>query len=372
MKISVKLFLIVIIAAAASISCEGDYRQLAKGDFGDAVVLMDSTQWDSRTANAIRTVYGGGIETLPNVEPRFDLTFRDFSNNEELERLKERKNIIIAAPINDESNVGEFVRALLSDEVETSVRNGEAFAFPFEDKWYRDQWSIVLTAPTDSLLAQKIRASDERLVQSLLEKEFKRWEYEIYDRGEQYALEQDSLWEKYGWKVRIQHDYAFSLDTTWVEGSQKNHFLTMRRVLPDNDRLFWAWWKEGVNDISYLDNNWINQKRDSLMKVFIRGTRDSSYVTTEYRRPVETTSFELDGDIAHETLGTWRMTHDAMGGQFVNLTVYDDETRRLFMIEYWQFAPRYRKRRFRRQFRAMVRTFESDSTWNQSQQAATN
>jgi hypothetical protein len=52
-----------------------------------------------------------------------------------------------------------------------------------------------------------------------------------------------------------------------------------------------------------------------------------------------------------------------MAGPFVNFTIYDKETSRLFMLEFAQFAPKYNKRRFVREFRAMLRTFESDSTW---------
>ena len=60
------------------------------------------------------------------------------------------------------------------------------------------------------------------------------------------------------------------------------------------------------------------------------------------------------------------MTNDFMGGPFVHFTYYDQMTDRLFMVEYAQFAPSVNKRRFVRQFQAMGRTFESDSTWNQS------
>lgn len=362
----------LLVVSVFIVSCGGDYRKLAQGEFGHATVIMDSTQWDSQTANAIRSTYGGSIETLPQPEPRLSLEFRDFKSNEELEQLKKRKNIIIATPINSNSNVADFVRALLSDSLEQNVRDGQSFAFPFEDRWYRDQYSVILTSTSDSALARKIRNAEERLAESILDKELRRWEYEVYERGRRVELEQDSLWDKYGWKIGIQHDWFINVDTSWTDDDHRNHFLTMRRNLPDNRRWFWIWWKEGVADISYLDKDWINAKRDSLMKVFIRGTREESYLTTEYRRQVESESFEYRGDLAYETLGTWRMTNDAMGGPFVNLTVYDDETNRLFIMEFGQFAPRYHKRRFVRQFRAMIRTFQSDSTWNKSNPMATN
>lgn len=342
--------------------CDGDYRQQAVGAFGEAVVLMDSTELESETAKAIRETYGRGIETLPNYESLFDLRFVDFVNNEQLEVIKKNKNIIIASPIDDSSNVGRFVRALIDDRVEERIRQGESFAFPLEDQWYRNQWAIILTSTSDSALAENIRSTKESLVENLMEKEFARWKYDIYDRGENLALG-DSLWQNHGWKIRIQHDWEKNIDTSYVANGSLQNMVTMRRPLPDNDRWFWAWWQDSVRTADYVDSEWINAKRDSLMEQWIRGTRDSSYVTTEYRRAVDTDSFQLDGRTAYETLGTWRMTNDAMGGPFANMTIYDEETDRLFILEFGQFAPKYSKRRFVRQFRAMLRTFESDSSW---------
>lgn len=353
---------LLVLTAVIWIGCEGDYRQEAAGGFGEVTIMMDSTQWESETADALRETYGRWVRTIPNPQPLFNLNFQDFQNNDELERLKRSKNLIVAAPINDSTNTAQFIRALLSEEIENQVQDGESFAFPLQNRWYRNQWTMILSAPTDSALAEQIRNSEKTLTDHLMNKELERWKEEIYERGEQTELA-DSLWNDAGWKIRIQHDWRKSIDTTYTHNGEENHFLTLRRGLPENDRWFWVWWKEDVTDISFLDDEWINAKRDSLMEQWIRGTRDSSYVTTEYGRPVETESFELSGDLTYETLGTWRMTNDAMGGPFANLTIYDDETDRLFILEFGQFAPKYNKRRFVRQFRTMLRTFESDSTW---------
>ena len=135
-----------------------------------------------------------------------------------------------------------------------------------------------------------------------------------------------------------------------------------------------AWWKNDVDGIGYVNKEWINATRDSLLHKHIRGSRDGSYVTTEYRSPRQVITRQMDTGnrlIGYETLGTWRMTNDFMGGPFVNFTYYDPMTERLFMIEFGQFAPSVNKRRFVRQFRAMGRTFESDSTWNGDSQPIT-
>ncbi len=349
--------LIILFVVSA---CNGDYRPKSFGGVDEVFVVMDSTQWNSETALAIEETFGKPMRTLPAPESSYNLIFRDFRNNEELNRIREFKNVIFAAPIDEESNVGTFIRALLSEEVEARVRNGNSFAFPRTDQWVRDQWALILTSTDDDALAEKIRNSEESLVSNLRELEFERRLEDIYRRGEQVSVS-DSLWENHGWSVRMQHDYIQTVDTTNV--------VVFRRYLPENNRWIWAWWQDDVENIDFVNRDWINATRDSLMKIYIRGEREESYITTEYspRREIITSEMNIDSRLeGFETLGTWRMTNDFMGGPFVNFTYYDPESQRLFMIEYGQFAPNVSKRRFVRQFQSMGRTFQSDSTWSKT------
>ncbi|MDZ7773351.1 MAG: DUF4837 family protein [Balneolaceae bacterium] len=366
--------LITLIFAALLMGCGGDYRQEAVGGFGEAVVVMDSTQWQgSATAEAVRQTYGQVIRTLPTYESAYDLRWENFNSQQELDNLKRNKNLIIAAPLEGEGNTAEWIRSLLGEEVKKRVRSGESFAFPFENQWYRNQWAIVLTSTSDSALAARINDSRDALVERLTDKELRRWTEEIYDRGEKTDIE-DSLMTNHGWMIRVQHDWYKNLDTTWTENGQTQHIVTMRRELPENSRWFWAWWREDVSPamVDSIDQTWINTRRDSLMRDWVRGTRPDSYVTTEYRRDVVTERLELNGNPAWETQGVWRMTGDAMGGPFRTMTVYDADSERLFILEFGQFAPKYNKRHFVRQFRAMLRTFRTDSTWNRNTPMAAN
>ncbi len=354
MRILSSLLLVLFLFTA--ISCDGDYRPMSIGGIDEVIVVMDSTMMDSQTALAIEDTFGKYLETLPSPEPTFRLIYRDFKSNSELDDIRRYKNLIFVSPIDDDTNVGSLIRAILSEEVENRVRNGESFAFPLRDRWVRDQWTLLLTSTSDEELAEKILNSEKSLVDNLLNIEFERRTAEVFRRGEQVAIS-DSLWEKHGWSIRMQHDYTQSVDLENV--------AIFRRYLPENNRWIMTWWKDGVDDPGFIDYHWINATRDSLMQKYLRGERETSYITTEYRRAVITEQFERDDDlIAFETLGTWTMTNDFMGGPFVNFTYYDPNTSRLFMIEYGQFAPSVTKRRFVRQFRAMGRTFQSDPTWS--------
>lgn len=357
MKVS-SLILLPVALIALFTACEGDYRPQSIGAVDEIYVVMDSTDWNSETAMAIRETFGRQIETVPTPENAYTLTFRDFRTNDQLDQLQEYKNVIFAAPLGEEHNVSQFIGAILSDEIKQRVRDDESFAFPLTDRWVRDQWTLLLTSTSDEALAEKIRNSEESLVNNVMVREFDRRTQNIYRRGEQVAIA-DSLWEDHGWKVRMQHDYIQVIDTTDA--------VMFRRYLPDNNRWMWAWWQNDVSNPDFIDADWINAKRDSLMEHLVQGEREGSYVTTDYRRPLETREFETDNRlIGYETKGLWRMTNDFMGGPFVHFTYYDPMTDRLFMVEYAQFAPSVNKRRFVRQFQAMGRTFESDSTWNQS------
>ncbi len=337
-------------------ACNGDYRPKSIGAVDEVIVVMDSTQWNSETAMAIRETFGRQIETVPTPENAYNLTFRDFRNNDQLETLKGFKNVIFAAPLDQNNNVSSFISGILSETIEERVRREESFAFPLEDRWVRDQWTLILTSVSDEALGSKIRNAEEDLVGHLLDREFERRTEDLFRRGEQVAMS-DSLWDKHGWKVRMQHDYIQVIDSS--------NAVMFRRYLPDNNRWMWAWWMDDIENTDFITTEWINATRDSLMEHLVQGERDGSYVTTDYRRPLNTRSMDTgDRLTGYETMGIWRMTNDFMGGPFVHFTYHDPETNRLFMIEYAQFAPRVNKRRFVRQFQALGRTFESDSTWN--------
>ena len=105
--------LVLLVAVASLIACEGDFRERADGNPREFVVVMDSTKWESETAQTIRDTFGKLIYTLPNAEPNYDLTFMPIRSRQQLERIRKGKNVIFAAPINEDTNVGRQIKAFL-------------------------------------------------------------------------------------------------------------------------------------------------------------------------------------------------------------------------------------------------------------------
>lgn len=346
-------FLLAALATTIMLTaCDGDYRRMAQGGLSEVLVVMDSTQWESETADAIREVFGREMMWLPRPEIRYDLRFVDLRSNRDLEFARSHRNTIFAAPINEQGNVASFIRAVMSEEIKERIADGRNFAFPLRDRWYRDQWTLFLSAPSHEELAHQLRTSGNSLVRNLDEIERDRWARQVYRRGEQVNLA-DTLLQKHGFRIRVQHDYRIGVDTTG--------FVSLRRFLHDNDRWIWFAYMDHEGGLDSIDSEWIHATRDSLNEQFIRGTREGSYITTDYRMTIEKANTRINGLPAIESLGVWRMTNDIMGGPFMHYTIFDENSGRIYMMELAQFAPRYSKRRFMKQFEAIAYTFETES-----------
>lgn len=362
------LFLVVM----ALISCDGDYRKAAKGSLGHIMVLTDTTgifELDSlympgldksqftgvqNLQYALIEVFEQGLYASPGFESAYLPRYVSFQTAQDLEDLKRARNLVIATPLEDSTAAGQFLNALLDPEVKQAVRNGEVNYIPLYNKWYKDQLTLLITAPTYNELASYLVENKEVLTRDLDKIELERMTYEVYKKQEQTELS-DSLWTEYGFKLRVQHDYNWNVDTT--------QFVSFRRYMPENDRWFWVHWQENVEDPSFVDQQWINSKRDEILEQYIRGTVENSYVQTEYERPIKYVEFTHNDKPAFSVEGTWKMINGAMGGGFVHQTVYDEQQKRLYMMEYMVFAPNFKKRPFIRQFQSMISTFETNPNY---------
>lgn len=329
----------------------GEYKKPSRGTFFEVYVALDSTRFNSDLFKAIDLAFSKEIITLPQLENAYDLKYFSIKTDSDVEFIKRSRNVIMAGILNGNDITSKLITEMLSEEVKQEVRNGNVNAIKLEDHWSSNQWILLLIGKSEVELIDFIYENADNYLASLTEKELKRWDYEMFKKGRKVEIE-DSLRQKYGWSIKIQHDYFKNIDTLG--------FVTFRRYMPDNDRWIWVWWEDNVKNALFLDEDWINQKRDSILKAKIQGTREGSYLQTEYRRELKSKTMMIHDNYAVEIVGTWQMVNDLMGGFFVNYTIYDEKNRRLFMIEMAQFAPKYSKRRFFRQFQAMGRTFTVD------------
>ncbi|MFV1980955.1 MAG: DUF4837 family protein, partial [Rhodothermia bacterium] len=318
---------------------------------GVITVVADTRVWEGPVGQAVREELGKYIETLPVAEPAFTLEQFDLTTNDLFKRvIKKRKYVVFVASLDEDSDVGRYIRAGLDSTAISSIQAGTSGIMMRPNAWYRKQLVVYLIAPTAEDLIADIHAQGENLRYAFNEATRDRLTEHMFRRMRQEDLEQ-VLIDGHGFAVNVQYDYFIAQDTT--------NFVRLRRVLSDTWREFFVYYVDDA-DPNDLTPEWILATRDSLTKQYIRGTFEGSYVEVDRRRPVTSENIDFLDRFGYETRALWHMTGDAMGGPLVNYSFYDEEQRRIYMIDGMVFAPRYNKREFLRQVEAIAYTFRTE------------
>jgi hypothetical protein len=218
-----------------------------------------------------------------------------------------------------------------------------------QNAWYRKQLVVYAIAPTAADLIADVHAQGENLRYAFNEATRERLAERMFQRMRQEDLEQ-TLMDGHEFAVNVQHDYFIAQDTT--------NFVRLRRVLSDTWREFFVYYVDNA-DPTDLTPEWILATRDSLTEKFVRGTYEDSFVKVDTRRPITSENISFLDRFGYETRALWHMTGDAMGGPLLNYSFYDEDQRRIYMIDGMVFAPQFNKREFLRQIEAIAHTFRT-------------
>ncbi|PEN08023.1 DUF4837 domain-containing protein [Longimonas halophila] len=343
---------------------EGDYRPRATGPEGEIMVVIDSTHWNAELGDAVRQHIGPYVETLPTPERSFDLQQVNLASDRMFDIVQRHKNVVFAAPLNDDTPVSNFLRSRLSDDVLQATLDGTPVVVPRNDLWRRSQRVYYMTAANSEQLAQAIEERGPEIRDTFHKVTLDRMEREMFEKERQYDLE-DTLMQHHGFAVNVQHDYQIAIDTT----TENRGFIWLRRVLTDTRRELFVHYVDGMAP-SDITPEWIYATRDSLTEKYLRGNV-AGFVRTDYRRPLNTEETEFLDRYAYITRGLWHFVRrpdegDGLqemggGGPFVNYTFYDQETGRVYMINGAVFAPEHGKRDFLRQMEVIARTFRTQA-----------
>ncbi|MGE5411558.1 MAG: DUF4837 family protein, partial [Clostridiales bacterium] len=65
------------------------------------------------------------------------------------------------------------------------------------------------------------------------------------------------------------------------------------------------------------------------------------------------------GNYALAMQGLWEMSDKSMGGPFINYTLYDEKSKRIYMIDASIYAPNYVKKGLIRQLDILLQSFQT-------------
>jgi hypothetical protein len=307
------------------------------GDGTDIYVIADSADWAFLEPTMIE-IFQREILT-PQPELVFNLIQVSPAN---FSQHAKRKNLILAGALEAEGSVVSKVG--LSAEVKQRVAEGTAFVFPKHDQWSKNQLLVVLVSNTLPELQQKMIENREFLHDLFEEKLIDETVREMYGRLEQVKVEKELL-ERFGWSVRVQHDYMINIERP------QDRFVMLRRSLPGRERWLFVHWIDN-GDSSVITPEWATGTRNRLTEKFYEGDR----IHPKYTK-IDTVDFL--GRRALKLEGLWENEVKIIGGPFRSYSFYDAASQRVYMIDLAVLYPGGKKEPFLRQLDVMAHTFKT-------------
>lgn len=336
------------ILAFLMVNCDPSSKP-ARGFEDEIFVVADSVEYEE-LKESLTTAFEKEIYT-PQPEKLF--TLKRISPAK-LETFKNRKNIIIAAPLNSGSRTSDFIKAIVDSSIETKLKTENDFIVYKYDLWARNQLVTVLSAPTMQELEFKIFQNADNLLYSYQKVSDKRLYSNLYNPSYEQKDIEGIFLKDYGWTIYVQADFKVAIN------KPEDKFVWLRRS-PGSDMERWIFihWIDNATP-DYLVQDSIRVIRDRVTKQFYRTRDDTSYVVlAEDYFTVNEINF--NGRYALFTQGLWELNVKGMGGPFVNYMFFDEGTNRIYMIDGSVYAPKYYKRNLIQQMDVTLQSFRTKS-----------
>ncbi|MCP5062914.1 MAG: DUF4837 family protein [Ignavibacteriae bacterium] len=346
MKTKITFLTILILSIFIFTSCES--KRKAKGQEDEIIVIADSAEF-VQLESTLKNVFGKLIYT-PQPEQLFRLNRRDISF---ISKLKRAKNIIILAPLNSNSKVSEFINNSLDQNVKDLVLTDSVFVINKYDLWSTGQLTMFLTAKDLEMLNLKLLENKDDLLFYFKDISNKRLAKGLYNnRFEQKDIEAKLL-SDHGWMMYVQADYKLAIN------KPEDNFVWLRRGVNTNmERWIFVHWIEDATP-EFLNKDSIAAKRDEITKKFYTTADDKAYVD-HYDDYKMTKEVNYNDKYAIMTQGLWRFNDQSGGGPFVNYTFYDEDTKRIYMLDASIFAPKYLKKNLLQQVDVLLHSFKTE------------
>jgi hypothetical protein len=336
--------IIVFALSLILISCNPAEKP-ARGEEDDIYVVADSTEFQS-----LKPVLDSTFEKIiytPQPEKLFNLIR---ISPDEIGRYKNRKNIIITAPLNSNSETSQYVNAIIDSAAKAKIVQNEKAVISKSNLWAKGQLVMVLTAPTMPELQNEIKGNGDNLLYSFQKASDERLKESLYSSEYEDEKIEGKLLKEYGWIIYVEKDYKLAID------NPKYNFVWLRRA-PGSDMERWIFvhWIDNATPV-YLNVDSIKAIRNRMTNLFYRTTNDSSWVVIA-KNYFTTNEVNFNNRYAIMTQGLWELNTKGMGGPFISYTFFDEKSHRLYMIDGSLYAPRYYKRNLIQQMDVILQSF---------------
>lgn len=318
-KNAISLFLLLFVIPA----CNNDAPVLhssISGKANDLVVVISEDSWKGKPGELIKGTFAQFQYGLPQEEPLFEIINIPPVAFQKI--FKSNRNIlqVTVAPtvLKPEMVIKENAWAYPQAVVELKAQNTAQFEDLFNEN-------------SGKILSYFLQAEKKRITANY-EKYYEKTVYNILDRD-------------FGVTMKVPPGFAIAM--------QNKDFIWYRYETPEISQGIVLYTFPYESDSTFTAG-YLTAKRDSVLKEYITGTIEGSYMTTEKRIDQLFKITEHNKNYASEMRGLWILENDFMGGPFVALDELDASNQRVVSAFGYVYAPSKDKRNYLQQVEAML------------------
>ncbi len=332
-----KIPAVLILIAFLSLQLTGCITQDASmGTEGSIVIAAD--EFDQPIIRpAVERTFGKTIYT-PQPESYFSI---DWMDADKLSNKTASPLILLASSLEGDGPTTRLIRKMLAPDALKGVELGDYVVFRRRDPWAAPQLLLILAGENRFELGKNAEEWADSLFNWAHEFEIKRLQKKIFRRGEQKDLSAELI-EKYGFNIRIQHDYITAQENDSLQ------FVRLIRHIPER----WIMVHWGVREAGEkLNADFIFKRRKKLGAAFLDPVETYNERWTGRKRIFK-------GNEAVEVNGIWATVGPTGGGPFYSIGILDSANDKYYLIDGAVFAPGEKKSPYIWQLRAILETFK--------------
>ncbi len=334
MILRLRLLTALLLALITFSSCsEHSKRRLPRhsGMPGEVLIIMDDKYWNGAPGDSLRSKLQAFYPQLPQGEPSFSVLH--FTQTQMSDLLKNHRNIINVV-------IG------LDSEGDNKIAYQK-------DKWSSNQLYFNVLATDKDAFYNLLNTEFSKVTALINKTEIERIQSRYTERGNA-SLEQKIV-EKFGVSLKLPDDFKVARETDDFLWIRRERVKYMGNTPHDITQGVFVYSYPYTSDTA-LTQVAVMTFRDSLLKEYVPGPKDSTYMTTEYRYPPTSDVINLNDRYSLLTRGLWKTENYFMGGPFICLTTLSNDNRRIVSVSGFVFAPKFDKREYLREIEAILRS----------------
>lgn len=246
-------------------------------------------------------------------------------------------NIVMIGTLEGDGKFSKYIQNMMDTDTRKGIEDGVYWFFAKNNAWYAKQLLLVAVANDAEELASRIQFGGEEIFQVLNQSVLDRMSDMLYKQMENTKLA-DELRQKYGFSLRIQHDYIM------VREEPESRFIRLRRYNPSR----WL-------TVSWMETDCLMEEMPALERArFSALFADPTKIEPDYNKISPDARIIPGGYLLR---GLWATEAYIGGGPFFTFAVFDEESGKAYFIDGAVFNPADEKLPYLRQLEVMALTF---------------